>query len=508
MSNLSSAQRIIGMWTQGEESETNPMKRLQETFTKINQSLKQGVPFTYSDPALSKTVATAHDDGEQASESEAMSKLLSKLGATSTQPVPPNQQQLSRTNSSLSASGETTPLAAKSVLSPPLTGASLLSSIFASALPQSQMQNSITAQPRTPPNPTPPPPPPITSEVSHIEPHSPRPQILTPGIIDAIMGVSPSRASNSASSDSAAGLGLGLGLGLNSILKRDRDVVVERGGLTPTPAASSTPFEGKHSPVPNGGSPLNSRATEGSQPLNKVRMDSKRNKYTQQPKGRALIPFEDESELWPYSRSSDGKPVSSTRKNREDWSYDADADAEDQNPIGHQSSHRVVSSFSRTPDGERDVNKKKREPVPIWDEVVTRPHGLPVLSSPSPGPAFGIASSGQRRRRREKVKEQYIPHNSPPSLNTANLPKGREMGKTQLQQILASSFLTNSTAKPNCDDTSDNALPNAKMDKVTTFYKRPESRNEFVRELLSLIHTDKEFVDELWEKYRDLAAHN
>jgi hypothetical protein len=491
------------MWTEGGEGDSNPMKRMQEVMTGINQCLKQGLPYV---PSQASSSSLAHHNNNQISESEAMSNLLSKLGATSTstQLSPHVQQQITR-NNSFPTSGETTPLAHKSALAPALSGASLLSSIFASAVPAPSAVSEPSHQ-NTPPNPTPPPPPPIP-EQNHIEPHSPRPQILTPSIIDAIMGVSPSRASNSTESDSTGG-GMGLGLGLTSVFKRGYEH--ERGGLTPTPAASSTPFEGKNGTVPNGFSSHDGRR---SQPMStstpprsstKGRTESKHKKPPPEPKGRTLVPFQDDSELWPYSRSPNGKSVLIAKGKNGEESYDADADAEDQLSTGNQESF-LDSSISKTPDREKGNNRRRREPMPIWDEVVSNPNNLPVQSSPSPGPPFGIGPSGQRTKRREKVKKQYIPHNSPPPAptNVASLPKGRDMGKAQLQQILASSFLT-SAAKSSCDEVSHRNSVSASA-ASTTPIRVPESKNEFVRELLGLIHTDKHFVDELWEKYRGLS---
>jgi hypothetical protein len=224
-----------------------------------------------------------------------------------------------------------------------------------------------------------------------------------------------------------------------------------------------------------------------------------------------LIPFEDDSELWPYSRRGDKAGSSNTKqKNGEDWPYDGDADAEDQLSAGRHSTvvnpMRLIYTANKTPEkGHKDnANRRKRETMPIWDEVVARPHGgFPVQSSPSPGPAFGIPPSGRRKRKeKEKTKEQYIPHNSPRNLNAANLPKGRDMPQAQLQQILASSFLTSSATKSRCDDDA------STFDNFNEPTRCLESKNEFVRELLGLIHTDKEFVDELWEKYQRLAIHN
>ncbi|KAG1762848.1 hypothetical protein EDD22DRAFT_1050486 [Suillus occidentalis] len=168
------------------------------------------------------------------------------------------------------------------------------------------------------------------------------------------------------------------------------------------------------------------------------------------PKPRSLIPFEADSDLWPYPRApfveADSDIIELDFADTSALS-DPDAFAKEQ-----RSKNRRSQKKGRK-EREKDREREREEIEKSWDVPP------PVKAVPLPQPQ-GVVST------------PAVPVNG----------KAKHARKERAAHAVHASLLS--------------ALAQKKNANPINF-----SRNDFVREVLTLIHTDKDFVDTLWQEY-------
>ncbi|KAI0353390.1 hypothetical protein OH77DRAFT_1427449 [Trametes cingulata] len=199
------------------------------------------------------------------------------------------------------------------------------------------------------------------------------------------------------------------------------------------------------------------------------------------PRERPLVPFEANSELWPYPRA----PL-------DDRSFDNDDIVElDFNDTRALSDPAIFSSRLKEKQKKKGKKSKKereeereRERAEIekgWD-MPARGHGQPP-QPPAPGtPAPVTAPAHAASNAKNAVQQKKAAANGPANGAAAPHVNGHStngaLNTIAAKDALLSAMSTKGVA-------SGQAI----------------ARNDFVRELLTLIHTDSKFVDSLWQDY-------
>lgn len=188
------------------------------------------------------------------------------------------------------------------------------------------------------------------------------------------------------------------------------------------------------------------------------------------PKPRPLIPFEADSDLWPYPRApfveADSDMIELDFADTSALS-DPDAFAKEQ-----RSKNRRNQKKGRK-EREKDREREREEIENSWDvpppvKAMPLPQPQDVVSTPA------VVVNGKAKHVRKERTGSVASQSSVDGPNTIDA------------HAVHASLLSALAQKKN---TSSNNL----------------SRNDFVREVLTLIHTDKDFVDTLWQEYTSNA---
>lgn len=188
------------------------------------------------------------------------------------------------------------------------------------------------------------------------------------------------------------------------------------------------------------------------------------------PKPRSLIPFEADSDLWPYPRA----PFVETDSDVIELDFadtsalsDPDAFAREQRSKNRRSQKKGRKEREKDREREREeIEKSWDVPPPAKVVPLSQPQG--VVSTPVV-PVNGKAKHGRLERAGSVASQSSVD-----GLNAIDT------------HAVHASLLSALAQKKNA---SSNIL----------------SKNDFVREVLTLIHTDKDFVDTLWEEYASSA---
>ncbi|KAG0697063.1 hypothetical protein DFH29DRAFT_857328 [Suillus ampliporus] len=188
------------------------------------------------------------------------------------------------------------------------------------------------------------------------------------------------------------------------------------------------------------------------------------------PKPRPLIPFEADSDLWPYPRA----PFVETDSDVIELDFadtsalsDPDAFAREQRSKNRRSQKKGRKEREKDREREREEIEKSWD-VPAPAKAVPLPQPQGVVSTPA------IAVNGKAKHVRKERAGSIASQTSGDGPNAIDA------------HVVHASLLSALAQKKNA---SSNNL----------------SRNDFVREVLTLIHTDKEFVDALWQGYTSSA---
>ncbi|KAF8434868.1 hypothetical protein L210DRAFT_972064 [Boletus edulis BED1] len=442
--------------------------------------------------------------GTGGSETTAASLLASISGPPRTMSVPPPSS---------------------SALSAPTRGLALLDTIFASATPPPPRAASRSVLSSNPPQhtashptsiinrvpshsmPLQPLPPTAFSQDPHIHILSPKPtstalpQVLNQEVISTLLGLPPSRASsvryegdNEASDDGASEPGsftasipqLSLPTAHTSDSEGGKPAARILGDVTPRPAlrgfgsninqvsdlltaarieqqttnADTTPsdvhFQTSIAPQDSESTP-----TIYAQPRVNSTSTSKN-----PPKPRPLIPFETDSELWPYPRP----PLVET---------DSDVielDFADTSALSDPDAFEKHASKGKKPRrSKRDQRKEREEIEKSWD--VPAPQRA---ASPIPSPPTGMLNGKAKRH----AQPELVINSVPKQVHTSKHDDAPKININGAQSALLSSLASEDTA---------GRLRNL-------------SRKDFVTEVLSLIYTNKQFVDVLYHAYTSQAT--
>ncbi|KAK0504931.1 hypothetical protein EDD18DRAFT_1456376 [Armillaria luteobubalina] len=186
--------------------------------------------------------------------------------------------------------------------------------------------------------------------------------------------------------------------------------------------------------------------------------------------GRRLVPFDEpDSSLWPYPRA----PIDEDQEEEI-----LELDFEDTSALSDADAFREAEMNAKKRNGHNNQKKKgkangreQRDAIErSWDVPVPLPPTVPASPSLSPSP--------------------------PPSAETRSAP-------TTAQLTTAPKMIINGSMKVN-GKTPVKGLDSAAVKESilgAVIPGRHVDRNEFMREVLTLIHTDKKFVDDLWQDY-------
>lgn len=269
-----------------------------------------------------------------------------------------------------------------------------------------------------------------------------------------------------------------------------------QGDVTPRPALKGIRTS---TPPPTELTPSNRRKTQ-SQPQQKPRQHlqpslAKRDGRpastvapARQPEGtsgRPLVPFEPNSELWPYPRA----PL-------DDRSLDVDGDVVelDYSDTSALSDPHIFEGKLNGAGGaaRKKKDKKKAKDKEQEQQEIERSWDDPVTGTSAIGPA--TTTTPQRTGICKGKGKQISDNSNSLLLNGTASDKNSSTSKVSLKAIPTK--LDSYAAKESLLSTASlslshkHAVDSGKMD-----------RNEFVREVLTLIHTDKSFVDSLWADY-------
>ncbi|KAG2363966.1 hypothetical protein BDR07DRAFT_1402913 [Suillus spraguei] len=184
------------------------------------------------------------------------------------------------------------------------------------------------------------------------------------------------------------------------------------------------------------------------------------------PKSRSLIPFEADSDLWPYPRApfveADSDVIELDFADTSALS-DPDAFAKEQRSKNRRSQKKGRKEREKDREREREeIEKSWDVPPPVKVVPLSQPQG--VVSTPVV-PVNGTAKHVHLERAGSAASQSSV--DGPNAIDT---------------HAAHASLLSAFAQKKNA---SSNNL----------------SKNDFVREVLTLIHTDKDFVDTLWQEY-------
>ncbi|KAG1850308.1 hypothetical protein C8R48DRAFT_662864 [Suillus tomentosus] len=184
------------------------------------------------------------------------------------------------------------------------------------------------------------------------------------------------------------------------------------------------------------------------------------------PKPRPLIPFEADSDLWPYPRApfveADSDVIELDFADTSALS-DPDAFAKEQRSKNRRSQKKGRKEREKDREREREeIEKSWDVPPPV--KVVPLPQPQGVVSTPA------VLVNGKAKHVRKERAGSVASQSSVDDANAIDT------------HAVHASLLS--------------ALAQKKNGSSNNF-----SRNDFVREVLTLIHTDKDFVDTLWQEY-------
>ncbi|KAG1867296.1 hypothetical protein DFJ58DRAFT_698545 [Suillus subalutaceus] len=188
------------------------------------------------------------------------------------------------------------------------------------------------------------------------------------------------------------------------------------------------------------------------------------------PKTRSLIPFEAESDLWPYPRA----PFVETDSDVIELDFadtsalsDPDAFAREQRSKNRRSQKKGRKEREKDREREREeIEKSWDVPPPVKVVPLSQPQG--VASTPA------VPVNGKAKHVRLERAGSVASQSSVDGTNAIDA------------DAVHASLLSALAQKKNA---SSNNL----------------SKNDFIREVLTLIHTDKDFVDTLWQEYASSA---
>ncbi|GBE87582.1 predicted protein [Sparassis crispa] len=247
------------------------------------------------------------------------------------------------------------------------------------------------------------------------------------------------------------------------------------GPLSPAPPSqvSPAPARGQQYLTPSAASPATNSLTPDSSSVSISTIAASNSA----PRQRKLVPFEAESDLWPYPRA----PLD----DRLHEDFDADVVELDFADTRALSDPSLFSSRLKEKQGKAGAKKKTRK-----------------------------ERAADREREREEIEKGWdVPVSCQPQVD-ATVPRQRAVpavnGKAKAKQVAANGTSAAAAAPPfvNGGGLQNGVHAAAAKDAVISAVAAEEkniagnlSRNDFVRELLTLIHTDKNFVDSLWQEY-------
>ncbi|PBK73770.1 hypothetical protein ARMSODRAFT_952844 [Armillaria solidipes] len=187
--------------------------------------------------------------------------------------------------------------------------------------------------------------------------------------------------------------------------------------------------------------------------------------------GRRLVPFDEpDPSLWPYPRA----PIDEDQEEEI-----LELDFEDTSALSDADAFREAEMNAKKRNGHNNQKKKgkangreQRDAIErSWDVPVALPPAVPASPSlsPSPPPPAEIRSA-------------------PTTAKTTSVPKTTINGSMKVNGKTPVTGLDSVAVKESILDA---VIPGG----------RHVDRNEFMREVLTLIHTDKKFVDDLWQDY-------
>ncbi|KAH9477718.1 hypothetical protein JR316_0009944 [Psilocybe cubensis] len=439
------------------------------------------------------------------------------------------------------------------------TGKSLLNTIFASAGSQQQQQQPAIYAP---------------------QPSTSAPQVLTQDVLSNLLGLPPTRTASAASSFSTSASAVSHPSSREGDNEDDGESESPGGLMDETPEMNqrrglggqellqtlglAPPRLGQHGKIngdvtPRG--PFNNAlqrpqfpsAIETASSISTVRADSAVAQSTPETGGsdgkpranRTLVPFEPDSELWPYSRApveessaseagedgeivelsfeetsvlSDPAAFDKVLKNRRS-AVSLRGQANGHGTATYQNGHAGYGGVDESPKGRKSKKSRKEQRDAKAKEELERSWDLPMPSpatnraishqdlmnlppaSPSPCPSPENQNYSQH--------QQSIPEMKTPTMN-ANVLLGHANGHGYNSNIASPNkgkgkAVPNGRAKANGHATQvDAEAVSGSLLAAVEAQPNPigkMERNEFVKEVLTLIHTDKSFVDTLWQEY-------
>ncbi|KAG7446439.1 uncharacterized protein BT62DRAFT_931874 [Guyanagaster necrorhizus] len=187
--------------------------------------------------------------------------------------------------------------------------------------------------------------------------------------------------------------------------------------------------------------------------------------------GRRLVPFDEpDPSLWPYPRA----PIDEDQEEEileldfEDTSALSDADAFREAEMNAKRRNEYTNQKKK---GKANGREQRDAIERSWDVPVSLPPAVPASPSLSPSPPLSTET-----------------RSAPTTAKTTFVPK------------MATDESMNVNGKVAVAGLDSNAVKESILDAVIPGGGHVD-RNEFVREVLTLIHTDKKFVDDLWQDY-------
>ncbi|KAG9311631.1 hypothetical protein JVU11DRAFT_7863 [Chiua virens] len=394
----------------------------------------------------------------------------------------------------------------------PTRGLALLDTIFASATPpppraasradiSSKASQCVVSQSinGVPPHSNPPQslPPTAFSQDPHILSPKPTstalPQVLNQEVISTLLGLPPSRASsvryegdNEASDDAASEPGsFSAPVPLLSVPtthdnEGGKTGLRILGDVTPRPAlrgfgsnmnqvndlltAARIEQQGQFQTSPNATvtTIVDSESTPTIYDQSRPNANSKSSVPKNPPKPRPLVPFETDSELWPYPRP----PLIETDSDVIELDFADTSALSDPDAFER---HTAKSKKARR--SKRDQQKEREEIEKSWDV----PASL-CVAPPTPAPPMAMPNGKAKRPQQ------------PESANNPATKQVQMSGQAELSKLL------------NVNG-AQSALLSALPSQDNAGRLRELSRKDFVSEVLSLIYTNKQFVDDLYRQY-------
>jgi len=220
---------------------------------------------------------------------------------------------------------------------------------------------------------------------------------------------------------------------------------------------------------------------------------------------RALVPFHADSSLWPYPRAPLDDRDDIVELDFADTSALSDVDAfERQRQNGKNCAKQ----------SKRDRAREREEIERSWDVPGDAQR---IIANASTHPSPARLSQAQARTGVRATPPPKANHSTPPFKSTTETPavttttskpkpKAVANGSSNANKVqvpAVSAAASDALAKP----AAINAIVEAMNGRVngSDGAAPTADRNEFVREVLTLIHTDSSFVERLWTEYRARA---